>query len=273
MSDHTIFGAGTPTLAASGDATPVNLAVGVYQLSGSPWEIRGVRFYVPAGTPGLPSTGYGVYVYGGTVTGGKGVPVSPALAAVFTSDPVLAGQWNELRFATRDPDAVRLLLLPGRLLPRRPVRRRHHEVHRRQRPGQRRVAALRRREHGDQPRQRPLQVRPGRRHAVRLGQRDVVRHRRHRRRHQRRQPRPQRGRDGRRDDHRRPDRPARLASTLRRPRPTRSGLSPPTPSTRPSRARPAPRSSNARSSGNASSGGRSSTRPTRGHCSPTTPRP
>jgi hypothetical protein len=100
MSDHTIFGAGTPTLAASGDATPVNLAVGVYQLSGSPWEIRGVRFYVPAGTPGLPSTGYGVYVYGGTVTGGKGVPVSPALAAVFTSDPVLAGQWNELRFAT-----------------------------------------------------------------------------------------------------------------------------------------------------------------------------
>jgi hypothetical protein len=103
MSDHTIFGAGTPTLAASGDATPVNLAVGVYQLSGSPWEIRGVRFYVPAGTPGLPSTGYGVYVYGGTVTGGKGVPVSPALAAVFTSDPVLAGQWNELRFATAIP--------------------------------------------------------------------------------------------------------------------------------------------------------------------------
>jgi hypothetical protein len=100
MAEHTIFGSGTPTLTASGDTGAVNVATAFYQVSGVPWEIRGLRFYVPAGTAGLAASGYSGYLFGGTVSGGKGVPSNTALATLTFPSTITAGQWNEARFAS-----------------------------------------------------------------------------------------------------------------------------------------------------------------------------
>src|SRR3954454_2606943 len=100
MAEHTIFGSGTPTLVASADSGAVNVATAFYQVSGVPWEIRGLRFYVPAGTAGLAASGYSGYLFGGTVSGGEGVPSSTALATLTFPSTIAAGQWNEARFAS-----------------------------------------------------------------------------------------------------------------------------------------------------------------------------
>jgi hypothetical protein len=84
-------------LAASADPGSVNLSLGFYVLGVSGYEVRGIRFYIPAGTVGLPASGHLGYIYGST--GSPPTTASTVLAAC-TFTGAAAGQWNEATLNT-----------------------------------------------------------------------------------------------------------------------------------------------------------------------------
>jgi hypothetical protein len=84
-------------LNASADATQVNLAVGFYVTAVTGYEVRGIRFYVPAGTAGLPASGHLGYIYGST---GSPPTIAATVLATCTFTGVTAGQWTQATLST-----------------------------------------------------------------------------------------------------------------------------------------------------------------------------
>lgn len=88
----TIFGDTAPTLTQPNDTGEVNLGLAFYVITATGYEARGIRFYVPSGTVGLPADGHLGAIYAST--GSPAAPTgSPLATCTFTA--VAPAQWNE----------------------------------------------------------------------------------------------------------------------------------------------------------------------------------
>jgi hypothetical protein len=92
--------ASPPALTPSNDALSVNLGLAFYVIAVSGYSVTGLRFYIPAGTTGLPADGHLGYVYGST---GSPPAASGSPLATCTFIAVTAGGWNTAALNTAVP--------------------------------------------------------------------------------------------------------------------------------------------------------------------------
>jgi hypothetical protein len=92
VAEFTTFGSGAPaSLVASGDNTAINVGFAFYVLGVTGRRVAGIRFYVPAGTASLPSSGFTGYIFDSS-TGGNSA--NRQLASLTFPSTIAAGQWN-----------------------------------------------------------------------------------------------------------------------------------------------------------------------------------